>query len=157
MIYLIYTSVATQPFIEGELIELLTQSKINNQSQDITGLLLYREGLFMQLLEGPQEAVWACYERIRSDPRHRDILLLQEKPLKERHFGDWAMAFQKVEVGSDEQDEQMPNEEDIAGFSPFLSQPVSRQELGTEFNEGLFLLLSFKKNVPYSKQPVSHS
>lgn len=152
MIYLIYTSVATQPFTEEELVELLRQSKTNNQSQGITGLLLYREGLFMQLLEGPEERVRACYQKICSDPRHRDILLLLEKPSEERFFGDWAMAFQKVETAHEERD--------IEGFSPFLSRPFSTAELGSEVNEGLFLLLSFKKNVPYSQQPneaASHS
>ncbi|RYZ85777.1 MAG: BLUF domain-containing protein [Proteobacteria bacterium] len=153
MIYLMYTSVATKPFSEDELTELLTQSKANNQSQGITGLLLYREGLFMQLLEGPEEAVHDCYRRICADPRHKDILLLLEKSSSGRLFGHWAMAFEKVENAFKQQEQLQPKEQqleqqDLEGFSPFLSQPFSTKELGNEFNEGLFLLLSFKKNVP---------
>ncbi|RYZ83014.1 MAG: BLUF domain-containing protein [Proteobacteria bacterium] len=152
MIYLIYTSVATKPFFEDELTELLNQSKANNQACGITGLLLYRDGLFMQLLEGPQEAVRDCYTRISADPRHRDILLLVEKPSNSRLFEDWAMAFEKVEKAQDELENQAIDDREIEGFSRFLSQPFSVSELGNDFNEGLFLLLSFKKNMAYTRK-----
>lgn len=142
MMYLVYTSVATQPLSEEELADLLQQSKSNNQQSGITGLLLYREGLFMQLLEGPEDEVLNCYDRIRADPRHHDILKLVENLTRRRLFADWAMAFEHVS-------QAMEAEE---GFSDFLKEPFSSDELGEELNDGLFLLLSFKKNTEHWSQ-----
>ncbi|RYG70711.1 BLUF domain-containing protein [bacterium] len=150
MIYLIYSSVATHPMNEDALIELLRQSRVKNEAGGITGLLLYREGLFMQLLEGPEGAVRSCYERICRDPRHHDILMLLEKPSRQRLFGGWAMAFEKIEKALDQ-----GNGDDLEGFSQFLSHPFSPTEFGTHFNEGLFMLLSFKKNIPISRSKES--
>lgn len=49
----------------------------------------------MQVIEGKKEAVTALYERIHSDPRHQDVCKLVDKPIKERTFVNWSMAFQK--------------------------------------------------------------
>lgn len=66
MFRLIYVSSATAPFTEQQLEELLQESRRNNLSADITGMLLYREGKFMQTLEGPEVAVKKLGEKIRA-------------------------------------------------------------------------------------------
>jgi hypothetical protein len=138
MIYLVYTSRATRPLAEMDLVGLLKQCKANNERNGITGLLLYHQGVFMQLLEGQEEAVHACYRRISNDPRHKDIIQLVEKPLRLRYFESWAMAFENL-TGIDQTT--------LEGFDSFLTRPFSPQELGSNLHEGLFLLLSFKRSA----------
>ena len=57
LITLIYGSAAVDPFTEPELIALLEKSRANNQSLGVTGMLVYRDGNFLQVLEGEAEQV----------------------------------------------------------------------------------------------------
>ncbi|MCD2325281.1 BLUF domain-containing protein [Sphingomonas sp. IC-56] len=80
---------------------ILEKSRVNNTRDSITGLL-YSDGTrFLQALEGPAEKVQAAYTRIKADPRHRAVVMLSERAIEEREFGDWAMAHKTP--GSDEQ------------------------------------------------------
>ena len=78
MFFLIYASSAVKPFLQSELFELLEICRENNTRLGITGMLLYKDGNFMQLLEGEETPVRRLYEKIGSDSRHRgEITLLQ--------------------------------------------------------------------------------
>lgn len=91
---IIYVSTAAQPFGGDELRALLGQARPRNQASGITGLLLYSEGLFLQLLEGAQAAVHELYRgHIARDPRHRRLHVLADGPLADRTFPDWHMGF----------------------------------------------------------------
>ncbi|MFN4130193.1 MAG: BLUF domain-containing protein, partial [Paracoccaceae bacterium] len=59
----------------------------------ITGALICRDDLFLQLLEGPEAAVEAAYTRIRKDDRHLEVRELLRRDIAEdqRMFGEWAM------------------------------------------------------------------
>lgn len=94
--HLIYLSRATQPFSDADLLALLTQARHYNASQDISGLLVYGNGQFLQVLEGEEEAVRTLYEHIRRDPRHRDVATFADKDIEARAFPDWGMAFQPL-------------------------------------------------------------
>jgi hypothetical protein len=96
MFRIIYSSSATTPFSEQQLDELLQVSRRNNLAADITGMLLYKDGNFMQTLEGPEIAVQRLVEKIRSDPRHRNFTTLMEGTILERSFGSWSMGFKKI-------------------------------------------------------------
>ncbi|MEP7187723.1 MAG: BLUF domain-containing protein, partial [Roseiflexaceae bacterium] len=61
MYYLSYASVAVTPFTSAALQALLLTSRRNNMQLGITGMLLYKDGEFMQVLEGEQAAVQALY------------------------------------------------------------------------------------------------
>lgn len=76
-----------------ELAELLDQARRHNPQVGVTGLLLYCNGCFMQVLEGPVDAVEALYKRIAKDPRHRSLIQLSMEPISERDFGNWSMAY----------------------------------------------------------------
>jgi hypothetical protein len=89
---LIYMSAATHLLTDDELQQLLEQARRNNTQAAITGLLLYHEGRFMQLIEGPAPTVAALYERIEQDPRHTDTAKLADKEVDGRSFPEWAMA-----------------------------------------------------------------
>ena len=90
MIQLIY---ASRPFDfdEGTLISILTASRGLNARDGITGALICRGDLYLQLLEGPEELVDAAYRRILQDRRHLDLKLLCRRPVTERLFPGWAM------------------------------------------------------------------
>lgn len=90
MIQLIY---ASRPFgyDEGTLNTILMVARRCNERDDITGALICRADLYLQLLEGPEEPVDAAFRRIQRDPRHLDIRLLSRRHVTERLFPDWAM------------------------------------------------------------------
>jgi len=70
---------------------ILYTARTNNVRDGITGSLVCREDIFLQLLEGPGTAVDAAFERIRRDNRHTDVLLLTTDRVDARLFPDWAM------------------------------------------------------------------
>ncbi len=90
MIQLIYAS-SPFDFHEGALVSILTVSRGCNERDGITGALICRGDLFLQLLEGPEELVDAAYQRIERDRRHLDVRLLSRRPVTERLFPGWAM------------------------------------------------------------------
>ena len=96
MYYLIYLSAGTNWFSQTELEELLRVSIENNRRQNITGLLLYAEGIFIQMLEGEDEAVKQAYRKISRDQRHKGITPIAEGPTETRFFPDWAMGFKTI-------------------------------------------------------------
>ena len=95
MIQLIYRSAATVPFSERQLADLLTRARDNNAELGLTGLLLYDDGSFLQVLEGEREPLLTIYGRILKI-RHDKLTKLLERPIDERRFGDWQMGFVSV-------------------------------------------------------------
>lgn len=93
---LAYTSVASHHMTHEELIHLLSQSRDNNSHDDITGMLLYMEGCFFQVLEGQREQLEALFEKISHDARHHHVMKLIIEPIEERSFAHWTMGFQHV-------------------------------------------------------------
>ncbi|MCC3153215.1 BLUF domain-containing protein [Hymenobacter sp. BT770] len=92
--HVLYRSHATAPFSEGQLQDLLATARTFNAAHRLTGLLLYDQGRFVQVLEGPEAAVRALYARIQRDPRHQHVVTVSEGPGPPgRRFGDWGMAF----------------------------------------------------------------
>ena len=77
---------------------LLIDSRENNQKNDITGSLICRADIYLQMLEGPEEKVLKTFDKIKKDDRHLEIeVLLTEKDIKDRLFPNWAMKDDPVE------------------------------------------------------------
>lgn len=93
MIQLIYASAATVDFPDEELKELLKIARRNNEPLAVSGMLLYHEGSFLQILEGEESVVLALYDKIEADPRHDNVKMLLRSEIEERSFGDWKMGF----------------------------------------------------------------
>ena len=93
MYYIIYLSAGTKWFDEPELQAILASSNEHNSRNNITGLLLYNQGDFIQLLEGEESDVMATFERISLDARHKGITHIASGQLKKRNFPRWAMGF----------------------------------------------------------------
>jgi hypothetical protein len=92
-VQLIYSSSATQPFSSDDLRNLLLTARKNNHSQNITGMLLYHEGFFLQVLEGEEKAVKKLFNHIDKDPRHNNVRLIIRNVIDRKEFGDWSMGF----------------------------------------------------------------
>lgn len=90
---LIYVSSATRLLGQDELEQLLAQARKRNQAQDITGLLLFCEGNFMQVIEGPSASVNQVYDHIGRDTRHHNIIKLVSEQVTQRDFAGWDMAY----------------------------------------------------------------
>ncbi|TQJ29641.1 BLUF domain-containing protein [Microbacterium sp. SLBN-146] len=93
---LVYASTATSPLDDDALAALLHHARESNAANDITGLLLYRSGRFVQFLEGPEHSIRTLYGKIAQDPRHSGMRTLDEGKPTARQFADWTMAYQPV-------------------------------------------------------------
>jgi hypothetical protein len=91
LVRLMYASRTVPALDPEELQTILKQSKAHNPKAGITGVLCCSEDIFMQVLEGGREAVNQLYNRIVTDPRHRDVTLLSYEEIAERRFAGWAM------------------------------------------------------------------
>ena len=91
--HLAYVSSAVKLFSKHELAELLFQAREKNRKLGITGMLLYKGGKFMQVLEGEESIVRQLCESIRRDPRHHEMTVLLEENIPVRQFSDWSMGF----------------------------------------------------------------
>jgi hypothetical protein len=97
MYQLIYTSQATIPFTQEALKKLLKQSKQWNEQVGITGVLLYNDEQFVQVLEGSIEAVSDLFGKLLRDLRHHNVMRLASGRIAARRFGEWSMSFHAVE------------------------------------------------------------
>ena len=113
MFHLVYVSSAVKPFSESELIDLLSKSREKNAQKDITGILLYNDGNFMQILEGEEAAVLQLYDIISHDQRHHGMVVLVAEQTSETIFGEWSMAFRNL---TNKQIHEIP------GFSRFMER-----------------------------------
>ena len=91
---LVYSSIYRAGRVDNELSALraiLSQSRKNNQTSDVTGYLMFDGDSFVQVLEGPRENVEATMARIARDERHRDVAVIAIHPTESRAFEGWKM------------------------------------------------------------------
>ncbi len=79
--------------IADQIRSILALSQRNNAPVGVTGALMFNSGCFAQVLEGPQAAIEATFERIQQDERHSDVSLLDFSSTPHRFFPNWSMAF----------------------------------------------------------------
>ena len=92
---LLYTSRSadTSPRRTEQIAQIARHSARRNEEAGITGSLVYVEDSFIQVLEGPQQAVENVFESICCDFRHREIKLIDLVPVPSRQFAEWHMGF----------------------------------------------------------------
>lgn len=98
---IVYSSTASRPFDDAMLRGLLEQSRAANAEHEVTGMLLYRNGRFVQILEGPEASVRETMARIETDPRHHHVRVLIDEYLSERNFADWTMGFEPISASAE--------------------------------------------------------
>ncbi|HWD27166.1 MAG TPA: BLUF domain-containing protein [Rhizomicrobium sp.] len=96
---LLYVSNTISAAPTAMLDDILAASRRRNAACGITGLLLYMDGAFLQVLEGDAEAVEETYARICADRRHWETRVLLEQQTAARAFGQWSMGFQRLAPG----------------------------------------------------------
>jgi hypothetical protein len=89
-----YLSSSAEPFPVEELESLLQQSQRLNSRDQISGLLIYHSGSFIQVIEGPRPALGDAMSRIRVDRRHHGVIVVEDRDVETREFVKWNMAFQ---------------------------------------------------------------
>ncbi|MEM9168438.1 MAG: BLUF domain-containing protein [Pseudomonadota bacterium] len=93
---LLYSSLATPAFDEADLGALVATAQRNNRRSGVTGLLLYGERAFMQLLEGAEADVDTVFDRIRRDPRHEHLRIVHTGDAPDRVYKNWSMGFRPL-------------------------------------------------------------
>jgi hypothetical protein len=96
MLQLAYVSSTCRLLTGPEIADLLIKSRASNARLGITGILLYKAGSVLQVLEGGEAEVTALFAAIERDPRHRSLVLLFKKPVDGPDFPDWRMAFRDL-------------------------------------------------------------
>lgn len=91
--HIAYVSAARDPLVPQLLADILDVSARNNARDGITGVLMYHDRTFFQILEGARDAVKSCYARICMDNRHSGVCLMWEHDVESRVFSDWAMGY----------------------------------------------------------------
>ena len=138
MLSLIYVSTSINLLSDEELLDILKVSRDHNKALDITGLLLYKGGNFMQVLEGPDEVVNSLYEKIKIDPRHKDVTVISSEQISARQFPAWEMAFQNLDN---------PALKDEPGYSQFLQDEFTADIYRENPLRAYIMLLTFRDNM----------
>ncbi|MFW5944412.1 MAG: BLUF domain-containing protein [Bacteroidota bacterium] len=135
LIHLVYVSFASKPLSEKELEALLKEIRKRNEQHEVTGLLLYNDLNFIQIIEGVADTIHELYNIIDQDNRHTNVVKLLEEPIEKRAFPDWSMGYRKLSKGKSSH---------ISGFSDFLvaENPGKFVEDSTE--QVMYLLNSFR-------------
>ena len=112
---LVYTSIASQRISDDDLKVFLKKTRKKNEIRNVTGMLLFLDPFFMQVLEGEETMVNDLFNFIKQDTRHHNVSLIYSKPIEERYFPDWKMGFSKI---------TNENLSTLEGFSDFLQTPT---------------------------------
>jgi hypothetical protein len=134
MKYLIYMSTSAYLFSDDELKQILRKSQANNAVNDLTGMLLYSEGSFVQVLEGQTEEVDCTYSKIQKDPRHKNIIKLTEGPLKQRIFPNFTMGFKVV------------SDLEFSRFDAYIDPTAQNWDIDGAYHPAITILKTFADN-----------
>jgi hypothetical protein len=136
LIHLIYISSATSWPSENDLQELLELAQKRNLSKAITGMLLYDNATYMQVLEGSEEDVHDIYKSIRKDPRNNGHVLLVQEKISQRAFPKWSMGFENLK------DLSSANH---PGFQDIFNRKLDKEIAVQNTTDSISLLMGFAK------------
>jgi hypothetical protein len=134
IVQVIYVSTAAHECTAEEIRLILAASVTNNLQQHVTGMLLYSQGSFLQVLEGEESDVDETMARITSDPRHHSINVLTKSTIAAREFDNWSMGFRGI------------SPEDAAtwpGYAPFFKDGFDAAKIGAKPGLALEILNIF--------------
>ncbi|MBL8346835.1 MAG: BLUF domain-containing protein [Rubrivivax sp.] len=136
LVHCIYCSAATKGFSPADLATLLAECREKNARAGLTGMLLYSDGTFFQVLEGDRPVVEALLEKLTSDRRHDRVTKIILEPIEQRSFAQWTMGHSKITK------KQLA---DIPGLNDFFAHAQSYMELGE--GRAKALLSAFKEGA----------
>ena len=88
---LCYTSHYTGSDITSDLKKIMATSKKNNLTDEITGVLFYHNGSFIQVIEGEKNHLIKLMNKIQKDSRHNKVSILIDKEINKRYLSHWNM------------------------------------------------------------------
>lgn len=138
MTSLTYVSTATQTLTKRDFVALLAQCRESNARNGITGMLLYKDGNFMQMLEGPPAVLKRRFLAIRLDHRHDSVVTLDEQVTEARRFSEWSMAFWNLNT---------INPDSIPGYADFADIPLIAPEFKSEPARAYELMLVLRNSL----------
>lgn len=147
MIRLTYASSALHDWNAEELLQLLKQCRTNNSAKNITGILLYTNMTFFQVLEGDDATVDSVFAIIAKDPRHKDCTLISRELISERQFPYWSMGFDKADADELGQ---------VTGLNDFFAHNFTPSGFATHKNIVSPLLAHLRKKLVGQVAKESH-
>ncbi len=103
MIRITYISKLARPLSLKEIKAIGIIASQNNKRSNVTGLLVYFQKLFFQVIEGDDEVIDQLWVKIGKDARHRSILRLKtEHGINKRVFPKWSMKMINLDSNVDD-------------------------------------------------------
>lgn len=134
LVHCIYCSVSTSAnFGPIELSALLEKCRVSNAKSNVTGMLLFKDQSFFQVLEGDRPTIELLFEKISADTRHKRVTKVILEPIARRTFGRWTMGYPRV---------TSTDLAKIPGLNDFFGHASSYLELGE--GRAKTLLAAFK-------------
>lgn len=121
LVHCIYCSAATKAFSPSDLPALLAECREKNAAAGLTGMLLYSDRTFFQVLEGDRSVVEALLERLTRDKRHERLTKLIVEPIERRSFAQWTMGYARI---------TRKELAEIPGLDDFFARGRSYMDLG---------------------------
>ena len=106
-----YISNKSEHVNKKDIQEIFETTQKNNKSRNITGILLYLENSFFQVLEGDRQELVAVFNTIEMDDRHENIFVVIDKPIDKQTFKDYKSGFSIVK-----------NSEDLQNLNKYLNE-----------------------------------
>jgi hypothetical protein len=131
---LVYVSTAHEELAPQVLDAILVSSVKHNMPQQITGMLVYADGNFLQILEGAAAAVQETFDRVKDDSRHYGVLVIAHEPVEHREFQQWSMGFRRVT-----RDELTAN----PAYAPLIAGKINFSALGVRPGLAMEILRDF--------------
>ena len=138
LVRLIYVSSAVKSFKISDIKDIFRFSREANGRKGITGLLLFKDGNFMQVLEGYSRVVDDLLLKISQDRRHTGMITLLRDSIQTRTFSEWKMGFKDIGTIT---------EEEKSALSDYLDLPLNDDRYVSNPNAAYIILESFKKTV----------
>jgi hypothetical protein len=101
------TTTADSRRAADDIPDILRQAVARNGIEGITGLLYSEDDAFLQVVEGPSDCVSDLMARLYDDDRHRDLIILVDRPIAQREFGDWTMIYRDRRESIDAFDDRL--------------------------------------------------
>ena len=87
--------------LDVELGRIVHEAMHTNRHAAVTGLLLCHNGWFVQVLEGPGQAVLDTFDRISGDSRHKSVRRIAYGKVPGRMFAEWDMCAHRLGDGDE--------------------------------------------------------
>lgn len=97
MFRLVYSSRSHEDMSPAAMTAIVRHARQRNTAAGITGLLLYHQRQFLQVIEGERSVVEACFDRIKGDVRHEQIVVLSQCDAASKFFTNWFLAYEALD------------------------------------------------------------